>query len=97
MELTLEQFKTKHFDLIERGMIRFTKKFPDVIPNFDEEKMKTITSALSSFYGDNVIIIDRFTDDLKTVLGEARELNTARSDVRKMGYINVGIGVYKLL
>jgi hypothetical protein len=99
--MTLSEFKTKHQDLIKRGMIRFTKELPnseDAFPNLNEEQTKAAMSILSKIYNSpNMIVIDRFADDLKTILGEAKELKTACKDAKNMDYVNTNIGIYKLM
>jgi hypothetical protein len=99
-KMTLDEFKAKHADLIKRGMVRFTKELPkiDMFPNMDEKQKAFAMSVVSALYSDpDIIVIDRFTDDLQTILGEAKELKTARSDANKMGYVNTRTGVYTLM
>lgn len=70
MAITLERFKEKHKNLIEKGVITFDKCF-----------------------GLHFIIIDRFTGS--NFLCSNKELNSPRSDVKKMGYTLRGdIGHY---
>jgi hypothetical protein len=69
--MTIEQYKTKHADLIKRGVIRiFTE------PYFKKE----------------VISIDRYDAENRTFLADAKELVSARSDARNMGFENETYG-----
>jgi|JFJP01.2.fsa_nt_gi hypothetical protein len=96
--MTLNEFKIKHQDLIKRGIVRFSKELPKIeIPAVDKKTNELMLNILSEIYNNDVIIIDRFTDDLQTILGEAKELVTARNDAKKMGYVNIGVGVYSLM
>jgi hypothetical protein len=95
--MDIQTFKTKHRDLINKGVITFT----NIHPYFDEcvtrltepytnEEIQSAKQALSADF----IVIDRFVDDI--IVAEAHELNSPRADVLKMGYIkDIGIGIYK--
>lgn len=106
--MTLENFKTKHKDLIELGAIRFTDEHPamgfvmnklrageNVSPDHIEIGKNLANKMFNN--GCKMIIIDRFSPDLKTIYCDAKELVTARRDVLKMGFVKgYGVGVYVL-
>jgi hypothetical protein len=71
--MTIEEFKTKHADLIKRGVIHI---FTEPYIHLKRE----------------VISIDRYDAENRTFLADARELVSARSDARNMGYENETYG-----
>ena len=99
--MTLSEFKIKHQHFIDLGVICFTNENPAY--KFIENKVKNgefpkegLSFAHSYCHeGDDMIIVDRFTSDLQTILCEAKELSVIRRDILKMGYEKgVGMGVY---
>ena len=99
--MTEQEFKIKHKNLIDLGVITFTNENPVYklikkkieIGEFPREGLSFAHSLLCE--GDDMIIVDRFTSDFKTILCEAKELSVVRRDILKMGYEKgVGMGVY---
>jgi hypothetical protein len=98
--MTIQEFKTKHSDLINRGVIRFSDEHPYFAHVCKEMNLtgneKNIASSLLN--KPNTIIIDRFADDNQTILADKNEILSPRRDVLKIGYTKTyGIGVYQLL
>jgi len=99
--MTLNEFKIKHKHLIDLGIIRFTNENPIYKHIVEEVKVGKFSSDILSFAssylceGDDMIIIDRFSSDLQTILCEAKEIAPVRRDVLNMGYEKgIGMGVY---
>jgi hypothetical protein len=103
--MTLNDFITKHSDLINRGVITITTENPkindflksiesDLTSDEKQEYVRLIKTTKLFGSGDTYITIDRFVDG--DFIAEKHELIAPRRDVIKMGFDkSFGVGVYK--
>jgi hypothetical protein len=99
--MDITYFKAKHKNLIEKGVIKFTNEHPyfkttslALLEYFPQSQVDAARKT-GLWHGD-YIVLDRYNETTGEFLAEAKELNSPRADILKMGYQKeIGIGVYK--